>query len=101
MPRLDLLGMSVIGAVAAMVGFFLGGPLWIAGGAIIGAAIGGIIGRLGGRRFFLSILVGATLGALLWIVIGGNDEAAFLGAAVGAAMGAFLGVNLELYWGRR
>jgi len=50
---------------------------------------------LGGRRFFISIVCGAVLGAGLFGLVSGGD-AAPLGAGVGGAMGGFVGVQLGM-----
>ena len=49
----------------------------------------------GGRRFFLSILIGAILGGLLAWILGGPDTIT-VGSASGAAMGGFLGVWISM-----
>jgi hypothetical protein len=54
-----------------------------------------VIGALGGRRFLISILIGALLGAgLTWVLVGAEKIA--IGAGAGAAMGGFLGVQLSM-----
>ncbi len=89
-----VLGLTVMGTVGTLIGFIMGGGLMpVAIG--LGLALGGVIGFLGGRRFLVSILVGALLGgALAWLVAGG--ERVWVGAGAGAAMGGFLGVQISM-----
>jgi membrane-bound metal-dependent hydrolase YbcI (DUF457 family) len=62
---------------------------------VVGLAMGGVIGYLGGRRFLVSILIGSFLGgALAWLVAG--VERMSVGAGAGAAMGGFLGVQISM-----
>ncbi|HZC82056.1 MAG TPA: hypothetical protein VE222_10145, partial [Nitrospiraceae bacterium] len=61
----------------------------------VGVAFGFLIGLLGGRRFFVSIVCGAILGGgLAWFIAG--TGAVPLGAASGGAIGGFLGVQLGM-----
>jgi hypothetical protein len=87
-------GLAVMGTVGALIGIIMGGglmPIAIA----LGLAMGGVIGFLGGRRFLISILVGALLGGgLAWPVAG--TERIWVGAGAGAAMGGFLGVQISM-----
>ena len=87
-------GITVMGTVGALIGLIMGGglmPLAIG----VGLAMGGVIGFLGGRRFLVSILIGAFLGgALAWLVAG--PERISVGAGAGAAMGGFLGVQISM-----
>jgi hypothetical protein len=87
-------GLAVMGTVGTLIGIIMGGgvmPVAIA----VGLAMGGVIGFLGGRRFLISILVGALLGGgLAWLVAG--TERIWVGAGAGAAMGGFLGVQISM-----
>lgn len=87
-------GVAVMGAVGAMIGLVMGGstmPVAVGAGLVLGA----VVGFLGGRRFLVSILVGAVLGgALAWFVAG--FEKMSVGAGAGAAMGGFLGVQISM-----
>ena len=89
-----VLGLAVMGTVGTMIGYIMGGglmPITIG----LGLALGGVIGFLGGRRFLVSILVGALLGgALAWLIAG--EERVWVGAGAGAAMGGFLGVQISM-----
>ena len=89
-----VLGLTVMGTVGTMIGYIMGGglmPIAIS----LGLALGGVIGFLGGRRFLVSILVGALLGgALAWLIAG--EERVWVGAGAGAAMGGFLGVQISM-----
>lgn len=87
-------GLTVMGTVGALIGIIMGGGLApIAIG--VGLAMGGVIGFLGGRRFLISIVVGAVLGgALAWLVAG--VDRIWVGAGAGAAMGGFLGVQISM-----
>jgi len=87
-------GLAVMGTVGTLIGFIMGGGLMpVAIG--LGLVLGGVIGFLGGRRFLISILVGALLGgALAWLVAG--EEGIWVGAGAGAAMGGFLGVQISM-----
>lgn len=87
-------GATVMGTVGTLIGLIMGGglmPVAIAVGLVLGC----VIGFLGGRRFLISILVGAVLsGALAWMVAG--VERVWVGAGAGAAMGGFLGVQISM-----
>jgi hypothetical protein len=65
----------------------------VAGG--VGVLLGSAVGIFGGRRFLISIVVGAVLGAGLAWVVAGPDRIS-VGAGAGAAMGGFLGVQLSM-----
>ena len=89
-----LFGVAVMGTVGTLIGLIMGGgmmPVAIGLGSILGA----VVGSLGGRRFLISILVGALLGgALAWLVAGFDRIS--VGAGAGAAMGGFLGVQISM-----
>jgi hypothetical protein len=89
-----LFGAAVMGTVGTLIGFIMGGSIMpLASGA--GLVLGGVIGFMGGRRFLVSILVGALLGgALAWFIAG--PERISVGAGAGAAMGGFLGVQISM-----
>ena len=87
-------GLVVMGTVGLLIGMIMGGGLApIAIG--VSLALGGAIGFLGGRRFLISILVGALLGAALAWLLAGVDRV-WVGAGAGAAMGGFLGVQISM-----
>lgn len=87
-------GLAVMGTVGTLIGIIMGGGLMPVA-IIVGLAMGGVIGFLGGRRFLISILVGALLGGgLAWMVAG--SERIWVGAGAGAAMGGFLGVQISM-----
>jgi hypothetical protein len=89
-----LFGVAVMGTVGTLIGLIMGGgmmPVAIGLGSVLGA----VVGFLGGRRFLISILVGAVLGgALAWLVAGFDRMS--VGAGAGAAMGGFLGVQISM-----
>ena len=88
------LGAVVMGTVGTLIGFLMGGgffPIAICLGILLGAGVG----MFGGRRFLLSILIGAVFGGFLGWGLGGMD-AMTVGAASGAAMGGFLGVWISM-----
>lgn len=89
-----LFGAAVMGTVGALIGVIMGGGILpLASGT--GLLLGGVIGFMGGRRFLVSILVGALLGgALAWFIAG--PERISVGAGAGAAMGGFLGVQISM-----
>ncbi|MCZ6780116.1 MAG: hypothetical protein O7C73_00555 [Nitrospirae bacterium] len=89
-----VLGAAVMGTVGTLIGLIMGGgALPVA--ATVGVVLGVVVGIFGGRRFFVSILVGAVGGgALAWVLAG--LEAVSLGAGAGAAMGGFLGVQITM-----
>ena len=90
-----LLGAAVFGVVGASIGYYLGAGASIAVAAAVGLVFGFLIGFLGGRRFFISIVCGALFGAgLAWLVSG--VSAVPLGAASGGAVGGFLGVQMGM-----
>jgi hypothetical protein len=87
-------GLAVMGTVGALIGIIMGGGLMPVA-IVLGLAMGGVIGYLGGRRFLVSILIGTALGgALAWLVAGA--ERISVGAGAGAAMGGFLGVQISM-----
>lgn len=87
-------GLAVMGTVGALIGMIMGGGLMPVA-IMVGLAMGGVIGSLGGRRFLVSILIGSVLGgALAWLVAG--MERISVGAGTGAAMGGFLGVQISM-----
>lgn len=87
-------GLVVMGTVGALIGLIMGGGLMPIS-IMVGLAMGGVIGFLGGRRFLVSILIGSVLGgALAWLVAG--TERISVGAGTGAAMGGFLGVQISM-----
>jgi len=85
-------GMLVTGVTGGLIGSFIGGPFWITLCALVGSLVGMIVWRLGGRRFFLFIVIGALLGGLLALLIAGPEHG-LIGAATGGAMGGFIAVN--------
>jgi hypothetical protein len=87
-------GVAVMGTVGTLIGLIMGNPsLPVTAG--LGALLGAVVGFLGGRRFLISILVGAVSGGLLaWGVAG--FEKFSVGAGAGAAMGGFLGVQISM-----
>ena len=88
-------GAVVFGVVGAAIGYYINTAASIPVAGIIGTVFGLLIGILGGRRFFISIVCGAVLGAALFGLVSGRDVVA-LGAGVGGAMGGFLGVQIGM-----
>ena len=89
-----LLGLVVMGAVGVLIGLLMGGAFFYAATGI-GLVLGIGIGLIGGRRFFVGILVGAVLGgALAWLLAGSHNIT--IGAGSGAAMGGFLGTWISM-----
>lgn len=87
-------GLAVMGTVGTLIGLIMGGGLMPVA-IVVGLAMGGVIGYLGGRRFLISILIGSLLGGVLaWLVAG--VERISVGAGAGAAMGGFLGVQISM-----
>ncbi|MDH5640825.1 MAG: hypothetical protein OEY28_05990 [Nitrospira sp.] len=100
-PRMPLakvldivLGVAVMGTVGVLIGFVMGGGL-LPVAVVVGLALGGVIGFLGGRRFLVSIMIGTVLGGALAWVLAGLDRV-WVGAGAGAAMGGFLGVQISM-----
>lgn len=89
-----LLGAMVMGTVGALIGVLMGDEL-IAIAIGIGVAMGTVIGMFGGRRFLISIVLGALAGGALAWLLAGTDKVSF-GAGAGAAMGGFLGVQSSM-----
>ena len=88
-------GATVFGVVGAAIGYYWGTTASLAAASAVGVVFGFLIGLLGGRRFFVSIVCGAILGGgLAWLVSG--TGAVPIGAASGGAMGGFLGVQLGM-----
>jgi hypothetical protein len=90
-----VMGATVFGVVGAAIGYYLGTTASLVVASAVGVAFGFLIGLLGGRQYFASIVCGALLGGgLAWLVSG--TDAVPLGAASGGAMGGFLGVQLGM-----
>jgi len=89
-----LLGAAVMGTVGALIGVLMGNEL-IAVAIGVGVAMGTVIGMFGGRRFLISIMLGALIGGALAWFVAGTDKISF-GAGAGAAMGGFLGVQSSM-----
>lgn len=88
------LGAAVMGTVGALLGLLMGGgvmPIAVS----VGLAMGTVVGLFGGRRFLISILIGAVLGGTLAWALAGWDNI-LVGAGAGAAMGGFLGVHCSM-----
>jgi len=83
-----------MGTVGVLIGLLMGGVFfYVATG--LGVVLGIGIGLIGGRRFFIGILVGAVLGgALAWLLAGSHNIT--IGAGAGAAMGGFLGTWISM-----
>jgi hypothetical protein len=88
-------GAVVFGIVGAAIGYYINATASIPVAGVIGTVLGLFIGILGGRRFFISIVCGAVLGAALFGLVSGRDVVA-LGAGIGGAMGGFLGVQIGM-----
>ena len=91
-----LLGIVIFGITGALIGFYLNHWVVILAGMSLGCVLGGFIGRLGARRFFISVLAGTVLGGLLGWFAGGT-EVIPLTAGTGSAIGGFVGINIELF----
>jgi len=90
-----VLGATVFGVVGAAIGYYWGTTVSLVAASAVGVTFGFLIGLLGGRRFFVSIVCGAILGGgLAWFIAGMGTVP--LGAASGGAMGGFLGVQLGM-----
>jgi hypothetical protein len=89
-----LFGAVVMGTVGALIGMLMGDEL-IAVAVGIGVAMGTVIGVFGGRRFLISIVLGALAGGALAWLLAGTDKISF-GAGAGAAMGGFLGIQSSM-----
>ena len=88
------LGAMVMGTVGILIGLLMAPGLVPVAGTM-GILLGGVVGVFGGRRFLISILVGAALGAALAWAVAGPDRMS-IGAGAGAAMGGFLGLQLSM-----
>jgi len=85
-----------MGATGGTIGFYLGGILLIFSGLFLGSVLGYAVGGFGARLFFVSVLVGFLMGALLSIFIGRVEDTMVIQAGSGAAAGGFIGINIEL-----
>ena len=89
-----VLGAVVMGTVGTLIGWFMGsGAMPVT--AVLGIALGTVVGFLGGRRFLVSILIGTVCGGLLAWLVAGVEKISW-GAGAGAAMGGFLGVQASM-----
>jgi len=94
---LDMLfGAALFGAVGAAIGYYLGVTGSISIAAAIGSIFGFLIGMLGGRRFFVSIICGALMGGVVAWLLSGRD-AVPLGAAMGGCIGVQMGSLIDLW----
>ncbi len=90
-----VLGATVFGVVGTAIGYYWGTTASLVAASAVGVVFGFLIGLLGGRRFFISIVCGAILGGgLAWLVSG--TGAVPIGAASGGAVGGFLGVQMGM-----
>jgi hypothetical protein len=89
-----IFGAVVLGAVGVLVGLSMGIG-FLPAALLLGMCLGAGVGFFGGRRFFLSIFVCASVGGLLAWSLGGVDTIT-VGASSGAAMGGFLGVWISM-----
>lgn len=89
-----LLGAIVMGTVGSLIGILMDNHMIVVVIAA-GIAMGTVIGIFGGRRFFISILIGTLLGGAVAWFVAGMDKISF-GAGAGAAMGGFLGVQSSM-----
>src|SRR3972149_11750167 len=78
------LGMVIFGVTGALIGYYLCHWAVVIAGTVAGSVLGGFVGKLGARRFFLSVLVGTVVGGLLGWLAGGG-EGVRLGAGRGRA----------------
>lgn len=88
------LGITVMGTVGTLIGMTMGSglmPVTI----VVGIVLGTVIGFLGGRRFLVSILIGAVMGGALAWMLAGIDRI-WVGGGAGAAMGGFLGIQISM-----
>ncbi len=90
-----LLGAAVFGIVGAAIGYYWDTAACVTIPTAAGLTFGFLIGLLGGRRFFISIVCGALLGGGLAGLVSGV-AAVPLGAASGGAVGGFLGVQMGM-----
>ncbi len=87
-------GAVVMGTVGLLIGLLMGEKV-VPVGAVLGVALGTVVGIFGGRRFLISILMGTLLGGALAWFLAGADVISY-GAGAGAAMGGFLGVQISM-----
>jgi len=85
-----------MGLTGGTIGFYLGGILLIFSGLFLGSVLGYAVAGFGARLFFVSVLVGFLMGALISMVIGRVEDAMVILAGSGAATGGFIGINIEL-----
>ena len=88
------LGVVVMGTVGVLIGVLMGGVFFYVA-AVLGLILGMGIGLIGGRRFFLGIVLGTIAGGMLAWVLSGPDNMT-VGAGSGAAMGGFLGIWISM-----
>lgn len=90
------LGIVIMGATGATIGFYIGGILLIVSGLFFGSVLGYAVADFGARIFFISVLVGTLVGALINMLIEGVEDTMVIIAGSGAAAGGFIGINIEL-----
>jgi len=87
-------GLLMLGFTGGLIGYYLGNWLAMLFGLLTGGALGGFVGHLGARIFFISVLTGTVILGALGFRIGGT-EIMEICAGTGAAMGGFIGIVIE------
>lgn len=92
------MGIAIFAVTGVLVGLYLHQWATAVGGAVFGALIGLGLGKLGAHRFFISVAVGALLGAVVGWRAGGAAVVPLM-AGTGSAVGGFVGITVELLTG--
>jgi MFS family permease len=93
-------GILLMGATGLAMGWVVHSPMLMVVAGGLGAAIGGLIGWLGGRLYLLVICFGVLLGAYLGDLSGDRDIL-IMAAGTGGAIGGFLGNLIEMFVRKR
>ena len=92
-------GIVLMGTTGSLIGYFLHSPLLMILAGTMGVIIGWLVGWVGGRRFMLIILIGASAGAFLGYRSGDRDVM-IMATGSGAAIAGFLGAQVERFFRR-
>ncbi len=91
------LGTFLLGATGVLIGVVVDSLFLALVAGALGAAVGSLIGWLGGRRYLIIICIGVLLGAWLGYQSGDKDIL-IMAAGSGGAIFGFFANQLELFF---
>ncbi|MFQ5481256.1 MAG: hypothetical protein ACE5ER_00755 [Nitrospinaceae bacterium] len=93
------LGMLLLGVNGLLIGVVVHSPLLMLVAGVLGLALGGLVGWLGGRRYILIVCGGIVVGTLVgWQT--GDRDLLIICAGSGGAICGMLANQLEIFWGK-